>query len=55
MEFYCNWSSTVAYKAIFKNDLKYWGSIVGGVLLSLELYCQQPKNICKINIALNII
>ncbi len=36
LEFYCRWSSTVAYKEIFKNYLKYWGSIVGGVLLS---YC----------------
>jgi hypothetical protein len=34
LEFYCRWSSTVAYKEIFKNYLKYWGSIVGGVLLS---------------------
>jgi hypothetical protein len=41
LEFYCRWCSTVAYKEIFKNYLKYWGSIVGGVLLSLELCCQQ--------------
>jgi hypothetical protein len=33
LEFY-----TVACKEIFKNYLKYWGSIVGGVLLSLEFY-----------------
>jgi hypothetical protein len=37
-EFYCRWSSTVAYKVIFLNYLKYWGSIVGGVLLSLGFY-----------------
>jgi hypothetical protein len=38
LEFYCRWSSTVTYKEIFKNYLEYWGSIVGGVLLSLEFY-----------------
>jgi hypothetical protein len=42
LEFYCRWSSTaVAYKDIFNNYLKYWGSIVGGVLLSLEFYGRQ--------------
>jgi hypothetical protein len=38
LDFYCRWSSTVAYKEFFLNYLKYWGSIVGGVLLSLEFY-----------------
>jgi hypothetical protein len=37
-EFYCRWSSTVAYKEFLKNYLNYCGSIVGGVLLSLEFY-----------------
>ncbi len=41
LEFFCRVflirSSTVAYIEIFKIYLKYWGSIVGGVLLSLEL------------------
>jgi hypothetical protein len=32
-EFLCLWSSIVAYKEIFRNYLKYWGSTVGGVLL----------------------
>ncbi len=39
LEFYYHWSSTVAYKEIFKNYLKYWGSIVSGVFLSLEFFC----------------
>jgi hypothetical protein len=42
LEFCCRWSSTVAYKDIFKNYLKYWGSIVGGVLLSLEFTVAKP-------------
>jgi hypothetical protein len=28
LELYCRWSSTVAYKDIFRNYLKYWSSIV---------------------------
>jgi hypothetical protein len=36
LDFYCRLSSTVAYKEIVRNYLKYSGSIVGGVLLSLE-------------------
>jgi hypothetical protein len=38
LEFYCRWSSIVAYKIILKNNFKewgLWGSIVGGVLRSL--------------------
>jgi hypothetical protein len=31
-------SYVYAYKDIFENYLKYWGSIVGGFLLSLEFY-----------------
>jgi hypothetical protein len=38
LKFYCRWSSTVAYKDILRNYLKYWGSIVGGVLLSPYLF-----------------
>jgi hypothetical protein len=34
LEFHCRWSSTVAYKEIFKNYSKYWSSFVGGVLRS---------------------
>jgi hypothetical protein len=39
LEFYCRHTKT------FKTNYlkKYWGSIVGGVLLSLEFYCQQPS------------
>jgi hypothetical protein len=50
LEFY-----TVACKEIFKNYLKYWGSIVGGVLLSLEFYTvaipfiKKKKEICSIS------
>ncbi len=33
LEFYCRWSSTVAYKEILKNHLKYWGPIVGGLFV----------------------
>jgi hypothetical protein len=39
LEFYCRWSSTVAYKEIFKNYLKYWGSIF--VLVKTPVY---PKS-----------
>ncbi len=46
LEFYCRWSSTaVAYKEFFNNYLKYWGSIVGGVLLSLEFYGRQADGL----------
>jgi hypothetical protein len=38
LEFHCRWSSTVAYKEIFKNYSKYWGSFVGGVLRSPYRY-----------------
>jgi hypothetical protein len=27
LELYCRWSSTVAYKDIFQNYLKYWSSM----------------------------
>jgi hypothetical protein len=48
LEFYCRWSSTVAYKEIFLNDFKYWGSIVGGVLLSFEFYGRLTAEIADI-------
>jgi hypothetical protein len=38
LEFHCRWSSTVAYKEIFKNYSKYLGSFVGGVLRSPYRY-----------------
>jgi hypothetical protein len=48
LEFYCRWSSTVAYREIFLNYFKYWGSIVGGVLLSLEFYGHLTAEIADI-------
>ncbi len=47
LDFYCRWSSTVAYKEIFKNYLKYWGSIVGGVP-SLEFYGRHTMYVYRI-------
>jgi hypothetical protein len=48
LEFSCRWSSTVAYKDIFINNLKNWGSFVGGVFLSLELYSRHTVTIAYI-------
>jgi hypothetical protein len=50
LEFYCRWSSTVEFLYIFKKYLKNWGSNVVGVLLSLEFYCQHPKELCTIKL-----
>ena len=37
--FYYRWGSTVGSIYIFLINLKNWGSIVVGVLLSLEFFC----------------
>jgi hypothetical protein len=46
LEFDCRWSSTVANKEICQNYFKYWGSIVGGVLLTLEFCGDNVDFIC---------
>jgi hypothetical protein len=43
LEFYCRWGSTVECNYIFYKYLKNWGSIVVGVLLSLEFYGLHTK------------
>jgi hypothetical protein len=44
------WSSTVAYKEILKIISNYWGSIVGGVLLSFEFYGRHTKVNCVLDL-----
>ena len=50
LEFDCRWSSTVANKEICQNYFKYWGSIVGGVLLSFEFYGRHTKVNCVLDL-----
>jgi hypothetical protein len=48
----CLWSSTVAYKEIVLNYLKYWGSIVGGVqssTVAITADCPPIRQVARVS------